>query len=824
MLKPSSFLKPLLTPRTLVIVFSWASYLLAFALLHDRIGMSAGALAIFPVVTTAWHLGILGGVMATLLAMLADMAILSLWRGSPAEIIDSPGSVIGSLALLAVAVIIGQLMGLTRRHRVALRELQQMGAQRQSDLDFFTLLNEITVLAVSGKGVEAVLRQLPAQLARLFRAEDCLILLRDEAGRAAMPLAAEGPLQNTFLAMRCRDDETSLPNRVLEQGAPLTILDVPHSAERERNPELAAFPAGYSMLALPLASEEFKFGVLILGYAEKREFEHEEVARGKLAAQQISLALARIRLLEDAQRRADELAVLNEIALASTRVESEHELLERATEIIGRKLFPDNFGVLLLDEVSSQLRPHTSYRFYVPALSAEAPGLAIPLGQGVCGQVAQSGRPQRIGEVRPGEHYPHMDSRTRSELCVPIQVKGRTLGVINAESVRANAFSAADEQLLVTLAGQLGTAIEALRARKMELDWLAQLAHSNALISALSHVSTAIDRALNIADLLRTLGDEFRKLEMNCVVALYMPERDQLTVRHASLDPREAEQLHSRSILPLDNYTFPAARLQGLHVENRLKPALSRHPFTLLAGWDGGKSSMDAEGQPPMEAGLEKEALYLPLLFEERYLGALWLWGKDTNRKDLPVFSIFARQVGIALENARLFEEVQNLALTDPLTGLYNRRGLFELGRIEFARAERLGRSFSGILLDLDHFKQVNDTYGHPVGDQVLQEFARRCKGCVREIDLVGRYGGEEIVVLLPETEVAIAVQVAERLRAAMAASPISVGEHELRITLSAGVAGKDENTPTLDTLIARADQAMYMAKHKGRNRVAVSS
>jgi len=826
MIKHSGFLKALLARRALLIVFSWASYLMAFALLHDRIGMSAGALAAFPVVAMAWHLGVLGGIMATLLATLADMVVLSLWQHSPAEIIDSPGSVIGSLVLLAVAVIIGQSMRWIHQYRAALRELQQLEMQHQSDLDFFTLLNKITVLAVGGESVEAMLRQLPAHLNRLFKAEDCFMVLWDESGQVAVPFAAEGPRRNTFLAMHCKQDGTSIPGRVLESGRPLVLLDIPNSADRGPNRELAAFPAGYSMLALPLASGEFKFGALILGYAEKREFAQEEVARGELAAQQISLALAKIRLLEEAQRRVDELAALNEVALASTEAESEDELIERATEIIGRKLFPDNFGVLLLDKSSSMLRPHASYRFYSAESSMGPAGLTIPLGQGVCGQVAQDGRPRRIGEGRHSESDLGVDSHTRSELCVPVQVKGRMLGVINAESVQPGAFTAADEQLLVTLAGQLATAIESLRARKMELDWLAQLAHSNALISALSHVTAAIDRALHIEDLLKTLGEEFRKLEIDCVVALYVPERDQLILRSTSLDPREVEQRQSRWVMPFENYTFPAARLQRLRVGNRAKATLSRHPFALLADWDGRKSSVDVDGPSPTESGadIEKEALYLPLLFEERYLGALWLWGRGVNEQDLPVFSIFARQMGIALENIRLFEEVQNLALTDPLTGLYNRRGLFELGRIEFARAQRLGRPFSGILLDLDHFKQVNDTYGHLVGDRVLQEFARRCRGCVREIDLVGRYGGEEIVVLLPETELAIAVQVAERLRAAMAASPMSVGEHEIRITLSAGVAGKNENTRHLEALIARADQAMYMAKHKGRNRVDVSS
>lgn len=185
--------------------------------------------------------------------------------------------------------------------------------------------------------------------------------------------------------------------------------------------------------------------------------------------------------------------------------------------------------------------------------------------------------------------------------------------------------------------------------------------------------------------------------------------------------------------------------------------------------------------------------------------------------------SIFAKQIGISLERARLFQEVQSLALTDPLTGLQNRRSLFELGRIEFSRAHRMKRPFCCMMLDLDHFKQINDNYGHAVGDQILQEFAERCKRSVREVDLIGRYGGEEVVVFLPETDSDTAMHVAERLRASIQETPMEVSGQELNVTVSIGVSRKDENTLQLETLIARADQAMYIAKHKGRNRVALS-
>ncbi len=219
--------------------------------------------------------------------------------------------------------------------------------------------------------------------------------------------------------------------------------------------------------------------------------------------------------------------------------------------------------------------------------------------------------------------------------------------------------------------------------------------------------------------------------------------------------------------------------------------------------------------------------LCVPIKFKEQILGVInaesakW---DAFSEEDERLLITLAGQIATALERARLLQEVQSLALTDPLTGLHNRRSLFELGRMEFARARRMNRTFCCMMLDLDHFKQVNDTYGHPVGDQVLKEFARRCKSSVREIDLVGRYGGEELVILLPEADREPAMQIAERLRTSIAAKPFKVLDGEITITVSIGIAEKNESTPQLETLIACADQAMYCAKHRGRNCIAMSN
>jgi putative methionine-R-sulfoxide reductase with GAF domain len=199
------------------------------------------------------------------------------------------------------------------------------------------------------------------------------------------------------------------------------------------------------MLGLPLIVQDRKLGTLFLGYNESHSFGQNEMRQAEIAAHQISLVLMKIQLYEDAQKRVKQLTVLHEIAVISTQVDTVDRLIESATEIIGKNLFPDNFGVLLLDEEKGILHAHPSYRF---VSKNDLFASDVPLGQGVTGQVAQTGQPVRIGKVECLTNYIIIDPSTSSELCVPIKLKNRVLGVINAESTGAEACSADDELLL----------------------------------------------------------------------------------------------------------------------------------------------------------------------------------------------------------------------------------------------------------------------------------------------------------------------------------------------------------------------------------------
>lgn len=192
--------------------------------------------------------------------------------------------------------------------------------------------------------------------------------------------------------------------------------------------------------------------------------------------------------------------------------------------------------------------------------------------------------------------------------------------------------------------------------------------------------------------------------------------------------------------------------------------------------------------------------------------------------RDRETITRIAEQSALALSNARLIKAMEGLAMTDGLTGLFNGRFFDPLLQRELALAERDGLQVGVIVLDLDHFKQFNDTHGHPAGDEALKTFARAAQGALRESDVLARYGGEEFVVLVRDADLKGTAIVAEKLRAAVEATVVNVGPgRTARITVSAGVSSTAGHGIDRMVLLRVADEALYQAKQEGRNRVVVS-
>ncbi|MBS0309560.1 MAG: sensor domain-containing diguanylate cyclase [Proteobacteria bacterium] len=234
----------------------------------------------------------------------------------------------------------------------------------------------------------------------------------------------------------------------------------------------------------------------------------------------------------------------------------------------------------------------------------------------------------------------------------------------------------------------------------------------------------------------------------------------------------------------------------------------------------------------PEPVALPISVAIVPLVRRQQLIGTLNLGSKHAERFTTDMASDFiehlASIVAICIENVINGERLKHIGLTDPLTGVNNRRYLERRLQEETGRAARHGHALSCLYIDIDHFKRINDSIGHQAGDEVLREVAARIKAELRLSDALGRFGGEEFVVLLADTELDDAVHVAERIRASVAEQPLRLAsrQQEREVSVSIGVAafaydGGDAGVEIMASrLLARADQALYRAKSEGRNRV----
>jgi diguanylate cyclase (GGDEF)-like protein len=226
---------------------------------------------------------------------------------------------------------------------------------------------------------------------------------------------------------------------------------------------------------------------------------------------------------------------------------------------------------------------------------------------------------------------------------------------------------------------------------------------------------------------------------------------------------------------------------------------------------------LDAQGQPTGVYVWEFQNTVNGRWYQCRDQAIRWVDGRLV-RMEIATDITDRKQAEEALRAAK--ERAEALARTDELTGLNNRRAFLEQGSRLLNQAKRFNHPLSLIMLDVDYFKRINDTYGHAIGDSVLKSLAEILKSTIREVDLIGRLGGEEFALILPETCLADAVTFAERLRALIANTGLACMNGEVTITASFGIASYAEDDNSLDILTRKADEALYRAKQNGRNRV----
>ncbi|HMQ10072.1 MAG TPA: sensor domain-containing diguanylate cyclase [Oligoflexia bacterium] len=220
----------------------------------------------------------------------------------------------------------------------------------------------------------------------------------------------------------------------------------------------------------------------------------------------------------------------------------------------------------------------------------------------------------------------------------------------------------------------------------------------------------------------------------------------------------------------------------------------------------------------------EYESVYIvPLQVQKQKMGAIVIMHKINNALSFEqrhMLEVFSQHTAVAIKNAKMVDRLETLATTDGLTGVLNHRSFQDILDAELLRCQRHPGDISVVLVDIDHFKQFNDQYGHPVGDEVLKKVAQKLKDSVRKVDYVFRYGGEEFALILVNTAAKEAHILAQRIVKDIAKSQFNLKGYKLKITVSMGLASFPETAQKKEELVARADQALYQSKLNGRNQV----
>jgi diguanylate cyclase (GGDEF)-like protein len=679
--------------------------------------------------------------------------------------------------------------------------------------DYFTVLHETALAIMSRLDLNDVLETIMMHAARLAGANDGFIdLLSPDGTLLEMKIGIGKHARNRGSVIAVSE---GISGRVCQTGAPMMVEDYRNWEGRLRSINTSDFG---TVIAVPLQLRSKIIGVLGVSYDTPAPEGFESIVTlltrfAELAAIAIDNArlytmaqeeLTERRRIEDevraneqrmrdlyavTRRQAQELHLIGQVREAMAREIDLPALFRTVVESIAATFGYTLVCLYLRDGDELALQHQVGYAVQLDR---------IPFGRGVISRTILSGRATLIADVRSDPDFIGVMDNIVSEICVPLRDQDRVIGALNIESTDSVVLTDDDLRVMTELAEHINVAIE--RARLYEQLWR-RVQQLDVLYDIMTDITANLDRDTVLKAIVERTIALLRVT--HGMIALYDPEQNNLRIHYSVGMNRDYSGMR---IAP------------GEGVIGRV--AQTRQPLVVY-------DYNQWEGQAPMFQEMpSSNVLGVPLLSGDELIGTLS--AGDVNLKrvftddDIRLLGMFAQQATIAIKNARLFAEVQHLAITDPLMGIYNRRYFFSAATREYERARRHHHPLAVIIADLDDFKQINDRYGHPIGDRVLQEVSGMFRRELRSIDLLARYGGEEIVMLLPETECSGVITVVERLRSRlMSAIPTERGD--VHITASFGAAVNQRiRTPDVETLITCADQALLYAKQQGKDRLVI--
>jgi diguanylate cyclase (GGDEF)-like protein len=486
----------------------------------------------------------------------------------------------------------------------------------------------------------------------------------------------------------------------------------------------------------------------------------------------------------------------SEERLLRSGVDEIHQALHLALGLLRGTLGLRTAAVLMLDASGTKL--------HIQELSTSEdsidPGPFLAK-DGICSAAITRGQPISVAGSRAAVHVPYyvMRPAVGSVSACPVIEHGKVRGVLLVDRESSAEFTRSDEKLLADAAHFIVRAIEnervfvQLERAKIEQGKLYRAADR---LAAATTEEQVIEAGVNSAR-------EFTSFDF-AVVTLF----------HRSEGEHEICAASGPSAGRLVGQRFRHnSGLVSMVVANR-------HALPYRGDYDSECQIVFTRRLRPPDL---PSLLVLPLLVHERALGTLVLGSERPHAFSdavRPTLEVLASHVAVSLANARMLKRLEELATTDGLTSLYNKRALLEAAAQKLKSALRFRKPLSVLVCDIDLFKRVNDTYGHDVGDTVIRGFADVLRRVKRDTDIVGRFGGEELVVVCEETDQHGAMLLGERIRAEFEATPFAAESGEVRVTCSIGIGTCPQAGTEWDVLFKSADEALYASKRGGRNRV----
>jgi diguanylate cyclase (GGDEF)-like protein len=543
--------------------------------------------------------------------------------------------------------------------------------------------------------------------------------------------------------------------------------------------------------AVSLQTREHNFGVILFPHTERRLFGESNLRLLIGLALQIGLTLENYVIMHDAQRRTKEYQLLTQIGQAISSRLNQAEVLRTVQKELGQIFDTSNFYVAFQEGDSIVFELEVEDGQLIPKHRRKIDnGLTeyiLRTGQGLLIRSDLERVRERLGVTL-------VPKRPAKSFCgVPIVVNGKATGVMVAMSMdREYTFEQRDLEVLKTAAGQVSVAIENARLFAEEQRRTRQFAFLNSVSKT---AISSEDAEQMLAEIVGHIQKNFRFDHIGIGILDYATKEIEIRAEAGTTAHEKGKKI-----------------ALGTGIIGRVART---GETALLHGAEG--------GQLQSLLPTSRTVLCMPITYGDTLLGILNVESEEERAisdDDVLVMNTLADLLATALHNSFVFQKLQQQSITDGLTGIKTRRYFWEALSAEWKRASRSGRPFSVVLVDLDKFKEVNDTSGHLEGDLVLARVGRLLENKCRQSNVVARYGGDEFIILMPETSVEQAQILAERLRLWLATDPM-LSEH--KITGSFGVASFPIHGFSAESIIRVADMGMYISKKAGGDRVSTA-